>query len=49
MKIYCEHKAFGREKVWCISHAGYLYMHSTFWGVVWQALSEWKNDHHIVG
>lgn len=27
----------------------YYYCHDTFFGVLWQCITEWRNDKHLVG
>jgi len=35
--------------IWVIYQPGYLYIHSWLIGVIWQFITEYKNDKHLVG
>jgi len=51
-------KAIFREKAGVISEGpiwvftdtkGWLYLHESFFGLLWQVLTEWRHDRHLVG
>lgn len=34
---------------WVGTHSCYLYTHDKLLGLLWQIITEWKNDRHVVG
>lgn len=42
-------KEISPDPTWCCYSAGYLYIHDWLIGLVWQVLTEWKHDRHLVG
>ena len=38
-----------KDVCWSIIHQGYLYIDDTLFKTIWQFLTEYKNDRHLVG
>ena len=38
-----------KDPVWVWGRNGYLYIHETLPGLLWQIISEWEDDKHLVG
>lgn len=39
----------GDTAAWCASDGGWLYSHDSLPGLLWQVITEWRHDRHIVG
>lgn len=36
-------------KGWCCCYECYLHTHPTFFGLLWEVFTEYRNDRHLVG
>ncbi len=50
MKLFKEKAGvISYESTWCIIDSCYLYTHPSFIGVIYQYVTEYKHDKHLVG
>jgi|TARA_B110000240_G_C13453445_1_gene433566 hypothetical protein len=51
MKIYKEKAGvISTQSCWvCLDKKGYMYLDNTLHGLLWEVITEWRQDKHIAG
>ena len=50
MRLYREEsRIISPVPAWVLIDGPYLYVHSSLCGLLWQVVTEWRHDKHLVG